>query len=138
MNPLYDEFFAIAKRCSYGENSFNDDRFPALGTDSLHYDDFQTADRWVAKWPPAVQNGSPLILGRIPHYTGTGKWPPYGGSSLHDEVFRPLEHIETVFNVFQWFLKFCLTTISLNSDLNGTDRRHQAKHHCTPLLLPQQ
>ena len=39
------------------------------------------------------QNGSPLFLGGIFHKTGTGKWPPYGGSSLYDEVFRPLECI---------------------------------------------
>ena len=34
-----------------------------------------------------------------------------------------------VFNAFQWVFKICLT-ISLNSYLNGTDYRHQARHHC--------
>ena len=53
------------------------------------------------------------VLGRIPHITGTGKWPPYGGSSLDAEVFHPLEHIEPVFNAFQWDFYFHLTTISL-------------------------
>ena len=85
--------FAIAKQCFNGKNSLYDDRFPALGTDSSHYDDLKTADHRVSKWPPAVQNGSPLCLGLISRFTGTGKWPPYGGSSLDDEVFFPLERI---------------------------------------------
>ena len=84
MNPLDGEVFAIAKRCFNGQKSLYDNRFPALGTDSSHYDDLKTADRQVSKWPPAMQNGSPLFLGGIFHFTGTGKWPPYGGSSLDD------------------------------------------------------
>uniref|UniRef100_A0ABM5EY01 Mortality factor 4-like protein 1 isoform X1 n=2 Tax=Pogona vitticeps TaxID=103695 RepID=A0ABM5EY01_9SAUR len=58
------------------------------------------------------------------------KWPPYGGSSLDAEVFRPLERIEPVFNAFQWAFSFRLTRISLNSDLNGTNHPRQARHHC--------
>ncbi|XP_072838033.2 mortality factor 4-like protein 1 isoform X4 [Pogona vitticeps] len=58
------------------------------------------------------------------------KWPPYGGSSLDAEVFRPLERIEPVFNAFQWAFSFRLTRISLNSDLNGTNYPRQARHHC--------
>ena len=94
MNPLYNEVFLIAKQCLNGENSLYDDRFPASGTDSSLNNDFKTADQWLSKWLPAVQNGSLLCLGWIPRLTGTGKWPPYGVSSLHDEVFRPLERIE--------------------------------------------
>ena len=79
-----------------GKTLYND-RFPALGTDFSLYDDLKTADRRVSEWPPAVQNGSPLISGLIFCLTGTGKWPPYGGTSLDNEVFRPLERIN-------WFL----------------------------------
>ena len=43
---LYDEVFAIAKQCSYGENSLNGDQFPASGTDFLLNDDLETADQW--------------------------------------------------------------------------------------------
>ena len=52
--------FAIAKRCLDGGISLNIDRFPVSGTDFSLYDDQQTADRQVSKWPPAVENGSPL------------------------------------------------------------------------------
>ena len=96
-NPLYNEFFAIAivitKRCLNGGNPLYDDWFPASGTDFSLNDGFETAGRWVTKWLPVVQNGSPLCLGLIARFTGTGKWPPYGGSSLDDEVFSPLERI---------------------------------------------
>ena len=105
----------IAKWWLNGFFSFHDDQFPASGTDFSLCDDQKTADRWVSKWPPAVQNGSPLCLGRTPHITGTRTWPPYGGSSLDAEVFRPLERIEPVFSAFQWVFYFRLMTISFYS-----------------------
>ena len=129
-NLLDNEVFAITKRCSNRKNSLNNDRFPASGTNFSLNDCFKTADRRLSKWPPAVQNGSPLCLGQIPCLTGTGKWLPYEGSSLHDEVFRPLECIEPVFNAFQWVFSFCLTRISFYSDFAGMDYPRQARHHC--------
>ena len=84
----------------------------------------------VSKWPPAVQNGSPLCSGQIFRCTGIRKWPPYGGPSLDAEVFRPLERIEPVFNAFQWAFIFRLTRILLYSDFAGTDYPHQVRHHC--------
>ena len=62
-NPLNVEVFAIAfvtAKCLDGGISLNVDRFPALGTDFSLYDNQQTADRQVSKWPLAVENGSPL------------------------------------------------------------------------------
>ena len=67
-NPLYNEFFAIAiaitQRCLNGGNPLYDDWFPASGTDFLLKDGFETADRWVTKWLPAVfrelENGRPM------------------------------------------------------------------------------
>ena len=101
-NLLYDEFFAIAiaiaKRWFLWGFPLYDNQFPASGTDFSLNDGFETADRQIAKWPPTVQNGSPLCLGLIAHFTGTGKWPPYGGSSLDAEVFHPLECISMHFN----------------------------------------
>ena len=76
-------------------------------------------------------------LGRLPHYTGTRKWLPYGGSSLYNEVFSPLERIELVFNAFQWAFSFRLMRISLNSDLNGTNYPRQARHHCIFMIFLQ-
>ena len=88
MNPLDDEVFAIAiaiaKQCFNGRKSLYNDRFPALGTDFLLNNGLKTADWQLSKWPPAVQNGSPLFLGWVFRKTGTVKWLPYGGSSLDD------------------------------------------------------
>ena len=75
-NEVFAIIIAIAKRCLNEENLLYDDRFPASGTDSSLNDNFKTADRRLSKWPPAVQNGSPLCLGWIPRFTGTGKWRP--------------------------------------------------------------
>ena len=51
MTPLDNEGFAIAfviaKRCFNGRFSFDDDQFPASGTDFSLDDDFKTADRWL-------------------------------------------------------------------------------------------
>ena len=67
---LNDEYFAIAIAIA---KCFN--RKKSLDDFSL-YADQKTADRPVSKWPPAVQNGSPLFLGWIFRLTGIGKWPP--------------------------------------------------------------
>ena len=75
-------------------------------------------------WSLGFQNGSPLCSGRIACITGTGKRPPYGGSSLNGEVFCPLECISMGFLL-------SLDDISFYSDFAGTDYRHQAGHHCT-------
>ena len=79
------------------------------------YDNQQPADRWVSKWPPAEENAPPLFLGLIFRLTGTRKWPPYGGASLDEQVFRPLERTERFSMRFNGFLKFHLT-FSLYSD----------------------
>ena len=134
MNPLDDEdfaiAFAIAKRCFTEKNSLNDDRFSASGTDFSLNNVFKTADQLLSKWLSTVQNGSPLFLRWIFHFTGTRKWPPYGGSSLHDEVFNPLECIEPVFNAFQLTFLFHLMRISFYSNFAGTDYPCQVRHHC--------
>ena len=108
----------------------NVDQFPASGTNFSLNDDqkqlivqFQNG-RLLCKMAPRC------ALGRIPRITGTGKWPPYGGSSLDADLFRPLERIELVFNAFQWAFSFCLARILLNSDFNGTNYSRQARHHC--------
>ena len=63
-NPLNVEVFVIAsviaKQCLDGGISLNVDQFLASGTNFSLYNDQQTADHWVSKWPPAVENGSPL------------------------------------------------------------------------------
>ena len=107
MNPFYNGFsviaIVIAKRWFNGENLLDNDWFPASGTDFSLYDNLKTADRWVSKWPPVVQNGPPLFSGLIFRFTGTGKWPPYGRSSLDDEVFHPLECINRFLMHFNGF-----------------------------------
>ena len=69
-------------------------------------------------------------LGRIPRFTGTENGRPYGGSLVAAEVCSPLERIEPVFNAFQWAFSFRLMMILLNSDFNGMNYPHQARHHC--------
>ena len=126
MKSLHYEVFAIAiavaKRCFNGENPLHDNRFPASGTDFSLPDDQKQLIVRFSEWPPAV-------FRTYFQKTAIENGFPYGGSSLDDEVFRPLGYIEPVFNAFQLFFFFHLTTISLNSDFNGTDYRHQAGHH---------
>ena len=100
-NEYFAVSIAIAKQCLYGENPLDADRFPASGTDFSLKDDLKTADRRLSKWFPTV------LLTSF-HKTGSGKWPPYGGSSLHDQVFPPLECIDWFSMHFNWFFCVCV------------------------------
>ena len=105
-------------------------RFPMIGSLLreliLRITTIKTADHRVFKMATSCSKWLPLFLGDIFHCTGTRKWPPYGGSSLDEQVFRPLERIER----FSMCFLFCLMRISLYSDFAGTDYPCQASHHC--------
>ena len=116
-----NRYTMTAKRCFNRQNWLPDDRFPALGTDSLHYDVFKRADRRLQSGRPLCKMAPCCVFGRIPRYTGTENGRPYGGSSLDVEFFSPLERIERVFIVFQWDFLFHLTRVSLYSVFAGTD-----------------
>ena len=110
--------FAIAKWGLCGIFLFNGNRFPALGTNFSLNDDQNSRSSGFQNGCPLCKMAPRCVLGRIPRITGTGKWPPYGGSSLNAEVFHPLERINRVlmhFNglfTFAWWW-FCSTVILL-------------------------
>ena len=104
-----------------GGISLHVDWFRVSGTDFSLYDDQQTADRWVSKWPPAFKISPRCFLGWILRYTGTEN-----GHRMEDlrwtvsfsANWNALNELSMHFN---GIFSFHLTMFSLYSNFAGTN-----------------
>ena len=115
---VFEITLAIAKRCFKWGNFASRWSVPCFGNQFFTL--LRSANSWSSGFKIATgfQNGPPLFSRTDSSLYRYQKWPPYGGSSLDEQVFSPLERTEQfsmrfngVFNfVWQCFLS---TAISL-------------------------